>query len=41
MAEITKQREKLMKYIDNNATTYIWDEDEPITVYRNDKEAFL
>jgi murein DD-endopeptidase MepM/ murein hydrolase activator NlpD len=41
MAEITKQREKLMKYIDNNATTYIWDEEEPITVYRNDKEAFL
>ena len=38
---ITKQKEKLMRYIDNNATTKVWDDESFLTVKIGDKEKFL
>jgi hypothetical protein len=41
MEQITKDKAKLMHYIDTNATTYIWDNNESLTAHVNDKEIFL
>ena len=41
IAQINKDKAKLMHYIDTNATTYIWDDNESLTVHINDKETFL
>ncbi len=39
--EITKEKTKLMKYIDTKATSHIWDNNESLTVHVNDKEKYL
>ncbi len=41
IVQINKDKAKLMKYAEDNATTYIWDEDEQLTVHLHDKEKFL
>ena len=41
MVQINKDKAKLMHYIDTNATTYIWDNNESLTVHIDDKEKFL
>ena len=41
MQLITKQKEKLMQYLDNNEITKIWDREATLEVNINDKEMFL
>ena len=40
MKELKKKREKLLSYIDNNATTKAWEEQEHILVHLSDKEKY-
>ena len=39
--EIKKEKARLMKYVDSNATSHIWNEDNNLTVHVNDKGRFL
>jgi len=41
MEQINKDKAKLMHYIDRNATTYIWDNNESLRIPANDKEKDL
>jgi hypothetical protein len=38
---ITKQKENLLSYIDNNATTKVWNREATLEVNISDKEMFL
>jgi len=39
--KITKQKEKLLHYVDNNATTKIWNREATLEVNMSDKDIFL
>ena len=41
IVQINKDKAKLMKYVEENATSYIWPEEEELTVHLQDKEKFL
>ena len=41
MVQINKDKAKLMKYIDNNATSTIWNENESLTIHVEDKDKFI
>jgi len=39
--EVTREREKLTRYIENNATTQVWREDKTLIVPVDEKEEYL